>query len=1569
MVVNGWADWKPDVGLMKEVEQQFERAVESYKIHPDLVSEHANLEESIRTGGYASRTLLELVQNAADALAGAEDVGRPEAGRVEIVLDLVSRTLYCANAGRPFSKSGITAITMAHLSGKRGDEIGRFGLGFKSVLAVSDTPQVLSRSIAFGFNSAAAKAALRNVAGGVKRYPVLRTATPIDAVSEIGSDPILAGLAEWATTIVKLPAAKNLQRLRDEIEQFSSEFLLFVHAVREVHLRVLGPEPFETSHVSRDLGGGRLRIERPSGDNDEWLVLDSMHESSHEARQEVGEAVSRERVKVTVALPVDQSRRRIGEFWSYFPLQDRTSTSALFNAPWSVNDDRTTLLRNSYNRDILRTLSEMFVDMLPRVITQADPAAHLDYMPARGREILGFGDELLIAHIPGIAARRALVPDARADLRHPPELRPLDFGIDFKADIHQAWCESPNTGDDVPHWKCYANAQRVARLRTLFIASLSDDQFSGGSRDEKRALELVPRRGLLSWLLEWADGDDVTSSENALMVVSAHPKVEGIRKAKVVPTNAGMRSLIDKDVVFLRRAPDLEIEGACFVEPAFVGRPEVERILQAAGFRDLDPQAILNARIARLSDQPGDEEMTRLWDAALDVPVSIGLKLMRAHRDRILVPTRNGDWNRPSGVYDVDALASCFADRALDHDRCLPALAHSLGVLTHPVKDMTVEDEPGYQSYVEALIAQLNESQGPGELPISRVDVFPGTGPGPFSVLSMLDEAGARPDVREKWTTALLQHADQQWTCEDLDTNRTFRVDAPAVWAAKRFGLLRTERGCKPPADVVAPSLVRYRGLLPLLQGSSQLAHALGLPDDLNEVPSEIFRQALAEDIYPPALDDAVITEFVLAASRKAYPGAKPPSIPARVQKAMESRPPEAVYLATDDEQALFLATRQRPYLRVDTEGVGSFVTEIGCRRFEDSFAFSMLIDGQQTTERIVDLFPGLRATRAADRVDSATLTRVALLAKRVTTEEGVEDQTLPWHLDGVSLLVSQEADERQCLTFISEAFGLYLDNAELQQVMQRGLDHRLELQRLEAQAAGDDTARLDVYFGEDDLREALPSGLWRALEAQGLVDSRTSVAELFLTVWGSDSVKQLQENFRRLGYPDVPKEWAGGAATISWLRKMGFGTDYAGRRNERQDQEFVVPGAVRLNDLHRFQEAISRELREVITVRGENGRHQKAMVELPTGAGKTRVACETVLRLFKEGELAGPVLWIAQSQELCEQAVQTWSLVWRGLGDERPMTIGRLWENNVVHEPDTEFSVVVATDAKLNVIRDNPEYEWLSNASIVIIDEGHRAGDSPMYTRLLEWLGVAGYGFERPLVGLSATPFKGTSTTATASLAKRFGNKIIQAFEGDAYQVLADQGVLARVEHAVLDGVSVKLSANEADEASRLRRINPAVLDRIGRDQVRMKLLIDHIMKQDPTWPILVFTPSVLSAQVLAASLRYRKVAAESVSGQTGRQQRREVIQRFQAGDVRVLANCDLLIQGFDAPGVRALYIARPTFSPNAYIQMAGRGLRGPENGGKEYCLIVDMADDFGDMSRFLGYREYEPLWREQQA
>ncbi|MGW1504702.1 sacsin N-terminal ATP-binding-like domain-containing protein [Streptomyces mirabilis] len=1569
--MNKRAEWVPDPGLVREVDDLFGRAIDSYRANPNLITEHANHEDSIRVGGYSNRTLLELVQNAADAMSGAAE-HEEGTGRVEIVLDLDHQTLYCANAGRPFSRSGLTAIAHAHLSGKRGDEIGRFGLGFKSVLAVSDAPQVFSRSVSFEFNSSKAKTVIASIGSTARRFPVLRTATRIDAETEFAKDPILAELAQWSATIVKLPHASKLENLKREIEEFRSEFLLFVNAVREVRLRVIGTDAdFVTSHVSRDLGDGKFRIERPEGDHDEWYVKDQMHTPSPEARIEVGEAVSRNQVKVTVAMPTRFAQLRTGEFWSYFPLQDRTSASALFNAPWSVNDDRTTLLENGYNREILVTLSQMFLDVLPKVSSVDDPAAHLDYMPARGRETHSFGDEMLCAHVPQLGSQKALIPDAIGALRTPPELRPLDFGVHVAIERdHEEWIKSPNTGDDVPHWRCYVSNQRVTRLRTLYLCSVFPAFADSRPRDEAKALEKIRKRGIQSWLREWAEGPDIASAAKALDFVLLNPRVDGINSAKVIPTTDGMRSI--KDRVYLHRFEDVDVEGACFVDPDFLAIPGVEKKLGDKGFRDLDSLAKFEARLAKLSPESEDDELPKFWDAANDVPMAQAQKVVaskRASGAKVPVPTRDGGWALPEHVLDIDGLGDDAPDRVLDPTRCVRELAHQAGVITDPVTSYSVEDEVHYEDYCQYVLGELNRRLGPGERLVEQVEFDRGDGPGPFSVLLMLKDAEAPGSIRERWTEQLLKLDEAgYWLCTDIDTGLTHRVASPVRWAVDRAGVLKSARGYRAPSRVVSASLVQYEALLPLFRGPRYVEDALALPKELNEVPAEVLREALQTEVTSP-ISSAALTGFVLTASRFAFPDGHPVLIPARVGRTTETRRPDAVYLATTEEEREFLRFRQKPYLKVDEDEAEQFVDVVGCRRFEDSFSFSLLVDGRQVEDRVLDLYAGLRSTFVEDKVMNATVAKAVQITKRVTTEDGVEDQSLEWHLQGLTLVVQADLDERRVLQIVNGAFDLRLSNAELSDVLQARVDQHLEAQRQDARAASSDAERLAIFIGDDTLKENLPKGLWLALEGQALVDDSTSVAELFLTVYGSDSIRLLAQEFSAEGYTDVPTIWAGGPSTVAWLRKMGFGTKYAGRRGRHQDEEFVVPGAVKLKPLHDFQDEIREELQEVLTSRGADGRARKGMVELPTGAGKTRVATETVLRLFVDGDMSGTVLWIAQSEELCEQAVQTFSTVWRWLGDEHPLSIGRLWNTNVVHEPDTEFSVVVATDAKLDRVADTPEYEWLSQASAVFVDEAHRAGGSKMYTKILRWLGVDGRSWERPLVGISATPFKGSGdvTEPTKELAARFGHHKMSAFDGNAYEELSKRGVLARVQHEVLDGVDVALEPDELAQVRSLRRLEPQVLDRIGRDQARLRILVEHILSRDPEWPILVFTPNVLSAQVLAATLRYRKVAAEAVSGQTGRQARRDVIERFKKKEIRVLTNCDLLIQGFDAPGVRALYIARPTFSPSAYIQMAGRGLRGPENGGKEECLIVDVADNFGAVNDFLGFRAYEGLWRKQ--
>ncbi len=1572
-------DWLNDRALTRTLEELFAAAIGAYQANPNLIVEHANLEQSIRVGGYANRTLLELVQNAADAVAVSTGGTR---GRVEIVLDRGRGILYCANEGSPFDTGGLTALMHAHLSAKHGEEIGRFGLGFKSVLAITDQPQIFSRSVSFEFNSPRAQEHVRPLARG-QRLPILRTATLIaNPAREIEDDLVLRDLCSWASTVVRLPgAAASVDKLQKEIEAFRSEFLLFVGAVGEVRMRIVGDDDrqYDRVHVSRQLTTNRLSIEAPDGAGSTWLVATDMFCPSIDARKEVGEAVARERIKLTVAVPVERSARPIGEFWSYFPLQDKTSASALFNAPWSVNDDRTTLLQNRYNREIALRMAQMFVDLMPELSSPTDPAAHFEFLPARGREVLSFGDRLMTAHVPPLAAAGELIPDAGGELHSPSELTPLDFGDIADYEIGhpflRAWSEDC-PGQPVPHWSCYLDNTRRTRLRALFMADLLEPGQEMTPRAETRLLSSVRSIGFRSWLRAWAESGAVGASRAVALTADRIGKHPELAETHIIPTTAGLKTPRDCGHVFLRPVDDISFEGAAFIDPDFLALEGNEAALRRLGFRELDPHVVFERRLESLGPDSSPEEAERFWASIDAVELKRAAELIFQRRDQdIPVPIMGGGWAPASEVVDVPALVGTRS-LVLDRELCVPKLAHAAGVVHKVVPKFPLELEAESARYQISALAAFNGTLGPGEAAAERVDFDEHAGPGPVSVLVQLAEAHAGSAILMEWTSALAaENPKLGWTAEDVSAHRTRTVPSPACWAIRAYGVVASNDGPRRPTDIVSGSLVRYEGLLTLSRAPRALEDLLDLPRELTDVPARLFIEALDRETFPKNVRDDILAEFVLAGARAVdATGGRLIHVPARVGQTIERQRVANVYLATTDEQERLLAGRQRPYLRVATDLVDDYVRLCGCKRFEDSFSFSTIVEGEQEPELLFDLFPGLKSNWAVDqeKLRGVVVTRALSITKRVSTEDGVEDQVLPYLIrSGSSIVAPKSLSDQQLLATLNVALGMRLSNLDLEKVQQVAVDQMLERARQEARAAASDADRLDIFFGEDTLREKLPNGLWQALEAQGLVNTRTSVAELFLVVYGSDAVKELRDQFVQEGFEDVPEEWVGGGKTIDWLRKMGFAPRFAGRPADRQPDQFLVPGAVRLGDLHHFQKNVSEQLRQVLTTKSPEGRALKGMVELPTGAGKTRVATETLLKLFKDDVLKGTVLWIAQSVELCEQAVQTFGLVWRHLGDERPLSIGRLWSTNTVREPDTEFSVVVATDAKLASVLDEPAYEWLRSPSAVFVDEAHRTGGSTRYTGLFRQLGVDGHNWARPLVGLSATPFKGNAreSEATKELAARFDNRRMEGIEGDAYRELQKLGVLAKVRHEVLPGVDYDLSAKDEMDIRDRRFVQRGVLEKLGRDQQRLKILVDHILSLDPDWPVLVFTPSVLSAQVLAATLRYRGVSAAAVSGQTGRQERRDTIERFKKGEIRILANCDLLIQGFDAPGVRALYIARPTFSPSSYIQMAGRGLRGPKNGGKEECLIVDVADNFGAANDFLGYHDYKDLWKVQQG
>ena len=184
----------PEGSLGRFVRDEARKTLEAYRVQPHLVTEHANQEYDTAHGGYAHRQLFELVQNGADALT-------PEGTGRSILVRLTERFLYCADDGKPIDEEGVRGLMFAHMSSKRGTtEIGRFGMGFKSVLGVTCAPEFYSRSGSLRFNRARASELIREHVPAA-RYPTLRLPEPMDGETEAASDDDLRELMSWAALL------------------------------------------------------------------------------------------------------------------------------------------------------------------------------------------------------------------------------------------------------------------------------------------------------------------------------------------------------------------------------------------------------------------------------------------------------------------------------------------------------------------------------------------------------------------------------------------------------------------------------------------------------------------------------------------------------------------------------------------------------------------------------------------------------------------------------------------------------------------------------------------------------------------------------------------------------------------------------------------------------------------------------------------------------------------------------------------------------------------------------------------------------------------------------------------------------------------------------------------------------------------------------------------------------------------------------------------------------------------------------------------------------------------------
>ena len=380
-----------------------------------------------------------------------------------------------------------------------------------------------------------------------------------------------------------------------------------------------------------------------------------------------------------------------------------------------------------------------------------------------------------------------------------------------------------------------------------------------------------------------------------------------------------------------------------------------------------------------------------------------------------------------------------------------------------------------------------------------------------------------------------------------------------------------------------------------------------------------------------------------------------------------------------------------------------------------------------------------------------------------------------------------------------------------------------------------------------------------------------------------------------------------------------------------------------------------------------------RVVLHMPTGAGKTRTAMNVIAEHLRSHEPT-LVIWLAQTEELCEQSASEFERAWRYLGN-REVGVFRFWGNRELPLEKVRDGVLIgglakvysATKQRLGFIT-----ELAGRTSLVVIDEAHSA-IAETYQLILDALVVMHYP-NAALLGLTATPGRTWADIEVDEQLANFFSRRKVTLEVEGYEspvdYLIDEQYLARVDYKPLfyEG-GIELSDADRRRVQKHLDIPDNIMRRLAEDEMRNLAIItavEALAKRHRR--ILVFAATVEHANLLAAVLQMRGFDASSVTGSTSSMLRARIIDRFKQDtqDIRIICNFGVLTTGFDAPQTSAALIARPTKSLVLYSQMVGRAIRGKRVGGNETAEIVTVVDydlpGFGSVAD--AFNNWEDIW-----
>ncbi len=329
--------------------------------------------------------------------------------------------------------------------------------------------------------------------------------------------------------------------------------------------------------------------------------------------------------------------------------------------------------------------------------------------------------------------------------------------------------------------------------------------------------------------------------------------------------------------------------------------------------------------------------------------------------------------------------------------------------------------------------------------------------------------------------------------------------------------------------------------------------------------------------------------------------------------------------------------------------------------------------------------------------------------------------------------------------------------------------------------------------------------------------------------------------------------------------------------------------------------------------------RNRRVCVQVPTGGGKTIIAAEIVRRLSSRR-----VLYIVPSNEIFEQTCDKLMAV--GI---RPTPL----RSGTNSELSGARCVVAMSQTLARRLPQGLLDRWTPD--LVVCDEAHR---------LLKQHESVLRSFSCSSIALTATP-----TRLDGQPLADLWPCLIQ---GPQVYDLVSAGYLSpcrTLNLPLADLSSVRKrrgdyaagSLSKAYENSRAADLSALLWQRHAQGR-----------------PTIAFAPSKIVSQTLSDALCTLGARAVHLDGHTRKKDREAKVAALRNGELDVITNCGLFVEGFDAPSVSCVLVCTSTLSLTKWLQMVGRGMRiSPD---KKDLLVLDHG---GCASR-LGLPDADRDW-----